>query len=194
MSICLAFNTMRPRQNCCRCADNIFKCLFSKENAWISNEMSLKGPINNIPALVLIMAWHRPGDTPLYEPVMVSSLTNICVTRPQWVKYSRIRGHNDVIMSALASQITSLTIVYSTVYLRSRSKNTSRLCVTGLCEGNSPETGEFTALRASNAEKVSFDDVIMICWFNTGMYFFCSIIMQAGSSTHQHHTKRSVTY
>ena len=41
--------------------------------------------INNIPALVQLMAWHRPGDRPLSEPVMVSLPTHICVTRPQWV-------------------------------------------------------------------------------------------------------------
>ena len=44
-----------------------------------------KGPINNIPALVQIMAWRRPGDKPLSEPMMVSLATHICVTRPQWV-------------------------------------------------------------------------------------------------------------
>ena len=32
---------------------------------------------------------------------------------------------------------------------RRRSKKTSKLCVTGLCEENSPETGEFPAQRAS---------------------------------------------
>ena len=44
-----------------------------------------KGPINNIPALVQIMAWHWPGDKPFSEPMMVRLLTHICVTRPQWV-------------------------------------------------------------------------------------------------------------
>ena len=38
---------------------------------------------------------------------------------------------------------------------RRRSKKTSKLCVTGLCEGNSPVTGEFPAQRASNEENVS---------------------------------------
>ena len=38
---------------------------------------------------------------------------------------------------------------------RSRSKKTSKLCVTGLCEGNSPPTGEFPAQRVSNGENVS---------------------------------------
>ena len=36
-----------------------------------------------------------------------------------------------------------------------RSKKTSKLRVTGLCAGNSPGTGEFSAQMASNAENVS---------------------------------------
>ena len=38
---------------------------------------------------------------------------------------------------------------------RRRSKKTSKLPATGLCAGNSPDTGEFSAQRASNAENVS---------------------------------------
>ena len=38
---------------------------------------------------------------------------------------------------------------------RRRSKETSKLRVTGLCAGNSPGTGEFSAQMASNAENVS---------------------------------------
>ena len=83
-------NTLRPRQNGRHFADNIFKCIFLNENVWIPIKISLKfvpqGPINNIPALVQIMAWHRPGNKPLSESMTVSLLTHICVTRPQWVK------------------------------------------------------------------------------------------------------------
>ena len=57
-------------------------------------------------------------------------------------------------MGAIASQITSLTIVYSTVY-SGADKKTWKLRVNGLCAGNSPETGEFPAQMASNAENVS---------------------------------------
>ena len=67
-------------------------CIFLNENARISLKISLKcAPkvrINNIPALVQIMAWRRPGDKPLSEPMMDSLLTHICVTRPQWVNVS----------------------------------------------------------------------------------------------------------
>ena len=59
------------------------------------------------------------------------------------------------IIGAMASQITSLTIVCSTVLFRRRSKKISKLLVTGLCVGNSPATGEFPAQMASNAENVS---------------------------------------
>ena len=42
-----------------------------------------KGPINNLPALVQVMTWRRPGNKPLCEPMMLNFLTDICVTRPQ---------------------------------------------------------------------------------------------------------------
>ena len=38
---------------------------------------------------------------------------------------------------------------------RRRSKKTSKLCVTGLCAGNSPVTSEFPTQRFSNVENVS---------------------------------------
>ena len=60
--------------------------------------------------------------------------------------------YNDVIMSAMASQISSLTIVYSTVYSGVDHRKKSKLHVTSLCEGNSPVTSEFPAQKASNAE------------------------------------------
>ena len=82
-------NTFKPRQNGRHFADDIFKSIFFNENVWIPIKISLKfisrGPINNIPALVQIMAWRLPGDKPLSEPMMVSLTTHICVTRPQWV-------------------------------------------------------------------------------------------------------------
>ena len=81
--------------------DDIFKCIFLNENVYISINISLKfvpkGPINNIPALVPIMAWRRSGDKPLSEPMMASLLTHICVTRPQWVKLINLTSNRAVI-------------------------------------------------------------------------------------------------
>ena len=55
----------------------------------------------------------------------------------------------------MASQMTNITIVYSTVYSGIDKKKTSKLRVTGRCEGNSPVTGEFPAQMASNVENIS---------------------------------------
>ena len=80
-------NSLRPRQNGRHFADDPLKRIFLNETLTTSIEISLncvpKGPINNIPALVQIMPWRRRGDKPLSEPMMVSLLTHICVTRPQ---------------------------------------------------------------------------------------------------------------
>ena len=68
-------NTLRPRQNGRRFADDTFKRIFLYENVRILIKISLKfvpkGPINNNPALVQIMAWRWSGDKPLSEPMMV---------------------------------------------------------------------------------------------------------------------------
>ena len=66
-------------------------------------------------------------------------------------------NYSDVIMTAMASQITSLAIVYSTVYSRGKSKRSSKLRVTGLCAGmvNSPHKWPVTR------KMFPFDDVIM---------------------------------
>ena len=94
--IWVPFNTLRQRKNVRHFADGIFKRIFLDENAWISLNISLKFVpkvrINTIPALVQIMAWRRPGNKPLSEPMMFSLLMHICVTRPQWVKYCQYAG------------------------------------------------------------------------------------------------------
>ena len=68
--------------------------------------------------------------------------------------------YNDVIMTTMASQITSLTVVYSTVYSDADQENTKAPRHWPLC-GEFTGTGEFPAQRASYAEMFPFDDVIM---------------------------------
>ena len=67
--------------------------------------------------------------------------------------------YNDVIMGAMASQITSLTIVYSTVYSDADQENIKAPCHRPLC-------GEFTGDRLNSPhkwpvtrKKFPFDDV-----------------------------------
>ena len=63
--------------------------------------------------------------------------------------------NNDVIMDSMASQITSLTIIYSTVYSDADQRKHQISASLAFCAGNSPGTGEFPAQMASNAENVS---------------------------------------
>ena len=89
MIFSLNINTLRLRQNGRHFADYMFKWIFLNENIWILLKISLKFVpkvwINNIPALVQIMAWRWPGNKLLSEPMVVSLLTHICITQPQWV-------------------------------------------------------------------------------------------------------------
>ena len=59
-------NTLRLRKIGCHFPDDIFKWIFFNENIWISikdsSKFVSKGLINNILALVQIMAWHRPSN------------------------------------------------------------------------------------------------------------------------------------
>ena len=95
---CLTLNTLRPRQDVRHFQDDILKWIFLNENLWISIKISLKfvprGPVNNIPTLVQIMAWRRPGNKPLSEPMMDSLPTHICITWSQSVKHQCISSQN----------------------------------------------------------------------------------------------------
>ena len=72
----------------------IWQTTFSNAFSWMKMyEFRLRFPwiffpkiqINNIPALIQIMAWRWPRDKPLFEQMMISLLTHVCVTRPQCV-------------------------------------------------------------------------------------------------------------
>ena len=85
-------NTLRLRQNGCHFPNDTFKWIFLNKKVWIWIQISLKFvpryPINDIPTLVWIMAWCRPGDKPLSEQMMVNLLMHTCITHRQWVEKS----------------------------------------------------------------------------------------------------------
>ena len=75
----------------------IFQTTFSKAFSWKKMcqfwlkfhwnlFLFLRFQLYNIPALVQIMTWRRPGDKSISKPMMVSLLTHRCVTRSEWVK------------------------------------------------------------------------------------------------------------
>ena len=143
-------------------SNDIFKCVFVSENIWflikISLNCALKGPIDNIPALVQTMAPRRPGDKSLSEPMWPSILTHICVTRRQWVtrnridfdpKYSPILTDKQVcIYRNMDKQVWKCdkVVEYSnSPWWRHQMKTFSVLLA--LCAGNSSVTGEFPSQR-----------------------------------------------
>ena len=107
LQICVCLFVYHDLDSCCMCLDDgllwTLLCTLTHwgrdkmaaisqtrlSNAFSSTkllEMFFKVPINNIPALVQIMAWRRSGDKPFSEPMFVRLLTHICVIRPQWLK------------------------------------------------------------------------------------------------------------
>ena len=67
-------NSSSPEENASQVTDDIFKRISLNENVRFFIKMSMKfvpkGPIENNPVLVLIMAWCRLGDKPLSEPIL----------------------------------------------------------------------------------------------------------------------------
>ena len=88
--------------------------------------------------------------------------------------------HSDVIMGKMASQITSASVVCSTVCSdEDHRKHQS------LCEGNSPVTGEFRAQRTRNAKNVSIwwghhGSIVLLL----GKYINCFGLLQFSPAEH----------
>ena len=161
---------------------DIFQATFSNAFSWMKMfEFRLKFHWSLFPRVQLticqhcrvqIMAWRRPGDKPyylnqlwldyrrVYTSLALNGLTHITVfcifgLKPKiplypYTKTLRWR-HND---HAGVSNHQPHGCLLNRLFRR-KSKKTSKLRVTGLCAGNSPGTGEFSAQMASCAENVS---------------------------------------
>ena len=110
----------RAKQICCHFADDNFKCIFFNENVGISFKISLKFVpkvwINDIPAMVQIMAWRQPGDinslapgryggnvqSIIFKPITrKSSLGTRCKIALRWMslKYTNEKSTEDQVMT-----------------------------------------------------------------------------------------------
>ena len=127
------------------------KCASMKECFWIFNHASLK-----YVSKIRVHCWISP--TPLaqlrYWPICEITQPKTMIARHrdshyksktlQWRHNERDDVSNNQPHDCLPRRL-----------FRCWSKETSKLRVTGPCEGNSPVTGEFPAQRASNTENVS---------------------------------------
>ena len=94
-----------------------------------------------------------PPCIPCHQAVRnILSLQQNCLM--EWI-YTCCLHYSDVTMGGMASQITSLTIVYSTVNAGTDQRKHQSSASLAFCAGNSPVTDEFPAQRARNAENVS---------------------------------------
>ena len=96
----------------------------------------------------------------IYSNFGIKSFTYTCMFYyDKWPRTKRCYWlhYGDVIMSTIASQITSIAIVCATVYSGADQRKHQSSAALAFVRGihRSPVTGEFPAPRASNAENVS---------------------------------------
>ena len=92
---CLLFNSSPPGQNGRHFPGDILSCIFINEKFCILIKISLKfvpkAPIDNIPALIQIMAWCRSGDKPLSESMLTQFTICPALVGP-WLEAKRLRN------------------------------------------------------------------------------------------------------
>ena len=100
------------------------------------------------------LLWTGPQEqTSLtFESYMIQMSMKVVEALLKWQAFLSFQWHNNG--GDVVSNHQPHDCLLNSLFGR-RSKKTSKLCVTGLCEGNSPGTGEFPAEMASNAENVS---------------------------------------
>ena len=136
--------------------------------------------------------------------------TNLLINGPLWASNSMAWRHRESIgVIALAAACCALLFLIKSLQwrhnghnvilnqqphdcllnrlFRRRSKKTSKLRVTGLCEGNSPVTGEFPAQKASSAENVSIWWRHHVNAFHRAFSYLAIMTQSNGTSTQRTH-------
>ena len=102
--------------------------------------------------LAIALANGDPIHWYIYAPSGFNELNVDFISRVIESRSTYLWHYGDVIMNAMASLIIGIYLVVSS---DGDQRKTSKLRVIGLCEENSPVTGEFPAQRASNADSAS---------------------------------------
>ena len=153
----------------------VFKNMYDRGLVQWSNACSFVKGINYAVSLqetyqgFSFSLWNVSIEVETIHPMYIfKAVTNADKSAIQWSLFYRSHHslsqpytspfhYSDIVMTAMASQITSLTIVYSTVYSGTdqikHQSSASLAFVRGIHRG--PGTGEFPAQMASNAENVS---------------------------------------
>ena len=112
-----------------------------------------------VPKSLAFCMGNSPQCIPLHGSANVKLYSFLCRVPEQTFELNKhsscMHHYNDVIMGAIASQITSLTIVYSAVYSDADQRKHESSASLAFVRWISSVTGEFPAQMASNAENVS---------------------------------------
>ena len=100
--------------------------------------------------------WHKPCRTfnPWCLCIKTRCLLSMC--------YIPMCHYGDVIMTTIASQITSLTVVYSIVYSGANQRKHQSSASLAFCAGNSPGPVNSPHKGPVTRKMFPFDDVIMV--------------------------------
>ena len=114
------------------------------------------------------------SPSPTLHLPMISTQTLCCdIQRVLLQLWLHLTHDSDVIMSMMASQITSVSVVYSTICWGADQRNHHKLCVTGLCEGNSPVNSPHKG--PVTRKMFPFNDVIMYVYFSSLQFYLGGI-------------------
>ena len=106
-------------------SDYIFTCNFLNENCWISNKISLKyvpwGLIDNMSALVQIMAWRQTGNKPLSDPMM-THFTDTYMHHPELTHWPSVRNKSGKVISPGKWDVIHVIVAQSLKYLTNAGK------------------------------------------------------------------------
>ena len=111
-------------------------------------------------------AWWR-DHMEIYLALLALIEGNVCVYLPLFY-------YNDVMMSALTSQIQKHLDCLLNHLFRRRSNDTSKLRVTGLCEGSPQVTGGIPSQKACKTENVFLPSNLIHCLSNALEAKFCT--------------------
>ena len=96
----------------------------------ISLKFVPKGPIRNIPALVQVMAWHRPGDKPLSDPMMIK-FTDAYMRHSASMSQIKVNTPRTVRVMWLLMQLFPILIIHILVRSATKLRVTDKLSITG---------------------------------------------------------------
>ena len=134
-----------PEDNFIGNAQHKITCLLMNRHFWLQQCLCHSHHIDR----------HILANLPISRDIYLISYIPLCRCVTNSSHYS------DVMMSTMASQITSLTIVYSTVYSRADQWKYQSSASLAFVRGNSPVTGEFPHKGPVTRKMFSFDDVMM---------------------------------